>query len=123
MFSGRLAAMLALQRRLTLGSARDRALVNDGCSEATGIVGSTPIRELSPAAPAQRPELSNEEQQLLQRAASGPVPSLAVDLSAFAEVPAIPVWRATAHRPRDRTLRQTFMIKRTEASEEVSAEP
>ncbi len=126
LFSGRLAAMLALQRKLKLGTPRNAAVLYDCSLEATGSVDSTPGREASLAA--QRPELSSEDQQLLQRAASGPepMPSLSVDLSAFADMPAIPAWRTTAPKPLDGTLRKTFTIKRTEAAEEVSqdaAEP
>ena len=122
LFSGRLAAMLDLQRKLKLGTAGDPAVLQDGSSKASGNVGSAPMREALPAAAAQRLELSSEEQQLLHRAASGPdpVPSVAVDLSAFAEMPAIPAWRATGEQPLDGTLQKTFTIRRTEAAEKVS---
>jgi len=128
LFFGRLAAMLDLQRKLKLGTARGPSVLNDGSPEATGTVGSALMSQASSAAAAQHLELSTEEQQLLQRAASGPEPvsSVAVDLSAFADMPTIPVWRATAQKPLDGTLRKTFSIRRTEAAEKVSqgaAEP
>ena len=123
-FSGRLAAIPALRWQQSSGGACQPAVTSDCASGAIRSVGSSPLGAASSTA--QRPELSSEQQQLLQRAASSPETALAVDLSAFADVPAIPAWRGTIQTPLEGTLRKTFTLQRTEPTEEVSpdtAEP
>ena len=63
-----------------------------------------------------RPELSSEEQQLLQNAAnsSTQAPHRAADLSAFAGVPDIPAWQKPPSRLPNATLRESFMKKRAD---------
>ena len=62
------------------------------------------------------PELSAEEQRLLQGTASSTVAAMlrAADLSAFAEVPDIPAWRKPPPRLPHATLRESFMKKRAD---------
>ena len=121
-FAGRLTAVQPLQRMQARGIARLPAPSSNSASQAVNNSHSSTAHIGPPAAAAQqRPELSTEEQQLLHGAARGSqlLPPCAVDLSAFAELPAIPAWRATMQKPLQGTLRESFVMQLAQRPEEV----